>query len=469
MRLPTRLALWYIACCLNLGFSCPPQESLRTRGKSPAYLDKCIQVGSGSEQWTVKIDFTTGPGGRYTPEFFTLPTPQQGFWLKSVHMLVTDKTGVKRFMWPPIHVHHFVCRTPRADAWYEQDVYEHQEVFLTVGGASYMNEHRKRYDLLNGPDGRATHYGDNTIVRCGLRMDDDRLAGNSQEYKLVVIMDVVIDPYRLQSFQPLGNTLWEGTPTGQIGYNVPEGISTVVSKEYEAPLAGSFHPDSFSSHTHPGGKSLKLMTKRLGGQDFASPQLLFTLQYPVWVLEAGPQSQELNMKPGLYVRQPAFEWSKFGLKWLNGTLSTSRFDSNQCAFEQGDIFYLEATHDAKNFMNRYNTMMALGMVVLWSEEPHPTPFRGVGRFLFSGFMRNQIFGQFLVPHDLLANIPQRINQSVMFELHSRMPSLFCHPDRAADFEYVECLRNVTEKAMFLVWAKDIDQVKLATRQEPCGQ
>jgi len=355
--------------------------------------------------------------------------------------------------------------------WYDQDVFEHQEVFLASAGAGFMNKHLKRYDLLSGLDGWATYYPAQTIVRCGMRLDDDRLVGDARQYKLVINMNVVIDPYRIIGFRPFSNVFWEGTTTGQIGYNLPSGITTVVSKEYEAPLAGSFHPEVFSSHTHPSAKSLKLIAKRLGGQDFATPQRLFTLQHPIWIVEAGSQSQELNVKPAWYVRPPTLEWSEIGLKWLTGSLSTSGFDSNTpCAFQKGDIFYLESTHDAKNFMDKANDMMTLGALVLWSEAPQATVARGVDRFLMSGFLRNQLFDQFLAPHDLLAKVPTKVNQSVMFELHSRMPSLFCHPDRAADVKYVSCLRALNSQVLKSAFSvNDIDQTKLAIRQKPCGQ
>jgi len=344
-------------------------------------------------------------------------------------------------------------------------------VFLASAGAGFMNKHLKRYDLLSGLDGWATYYPAQTIVRCGMRLDDDRLVGDARQYKLVINMNVVIDPYRIIGFRPFSNVFWEGTTTGQIGYNLPSGMTTVVSKEYETPVAGSFHPDVWTSHTHPGAKSLKLIAKRLGGQDFATPQHLFTMHYPILVVEAGRESQELNHKPGLYVRPPTLEWSEIGLKWLTGSLSTSLFDSNTpCAFHKGDIFYLEAIHDVQNFMDTAGTMMALGARVLWSEEPRVTDVRGGGRFMFSGFLRNQLFDQFLAPHDLLAKVPTKVNQSVMFELHSRMPSFFCHPDTAADVKYVSCLRTVNSQVLKSAFSvNDIDQTKFAIRQKHCVQ
>mmetsp|Transcript_51164 Transcript_51164/g.136312 ORF Transcript_51164/g.136312 Transcript_51164/m.136312 type:complete len:211 (-) Transcript_51164:169-801(-) len=85
--------------------------------------------------------------------------------------------------------------------------------------------------------------------------------------------------------------------------------------------------------------------------------------------------------------------------------------------------------------------------------------------------RKQLWGQYSVPPDLLAQIPQKVDQSVMFELHSRMPLFFCHPDRITDFRYVRCLRRVNDKTLFnALSVDDVDKTILANRQQKsCGQ
>jgi len=173
------------------------------------------------------------------------------------------------------------------------------------------------------------------------------------------------------------------------------------------------------------------------------------------------------VKPGSYQRPPILDWSEIGLKWLTGSFSTSGVDSHkQCAFLKGDIFYLQATHEVQVFT--VNDMMSFGAEVLWSEPPQTTLVHD--SFQMSGFLRTQLFGQFIAPHDLLAQVPQKLNKSAMFELHSRMPSLFCHPDRAADARYVQCVRKFAEKALARVASvNDIDQTKFAHLQNKCGR
>jgi len=347
-----RTPMFFDLCCFTayfqLAFSCPVTNFLVNRNAqhNNFYVDKCAQAIrglEGSEQWTVKFDFILGPGKSIElgiNEGVPFPTPDDGFWLKSSHAVVTDKTDTEVFLWPPIHVHHIVCRTNMADEWYEQDVFEHQASFLDTAGATGMNKHRKRYDILNGTDGWARYYPAQTRVKCGVRLDDDRLAGKAVEYKLVINMDLVIDADKRYGFRPFSNVFWEGTRTGQIGYNLAPGTTALLSKEFQAPGTGSFDPHSLTSHTHPGAQSLKLMAKRLGGQSFAEPQCLFTLQYPVLTVEPGWQSQLLNVKPGPYVRQPTFNWSEIGLKWLSGNHSKSGIDGNRpCAFQKGDTFF----------------------------------------------------------------------------------------------------------------------------------
>jgi len=365
-------------------------------------------------------------------------------------------------------VHHIVCRTNIADLWYKQEVFEHRASFLTVAGAGGMSKHSNRYTVLNRTDGWAEYYPAQTEVTCGLRIDDDRLVGDAQEYKLVVIMDLVIDADRRYGFRPLSIAYWEGTTTGQVGYNLPTGTTTLFSKEYETPGAGSFDPDSLGSHTHPGGKSLKLFAKRLGGQDFATPQLLFTMQHPVLIVEPGSHSRELNVKPGPYVRPPTLDWSEIGLKWLTGSLFSSGIDSTrECAFQKGDIFYLEAVHNVSRFT--IIDMMTLRWTVFWNDPPQS--IFAPGPYFQSGFLRNQLWGQYGVPPDLLAKLPPRVDKSVMFELHSRMPLFFCHPDRITDFRYVECLRRVNYRQLFKAFSvDDVDKTILAHRQQKsCGK
>jgi len=426
----------------------------------------------GSEQWTVKFDLTLGPGKKFQSRdgrsgAMSFPIPDDGFWLKSAHLMVTDKTGSQLFSWPPIHVHHIVCRTNIADLWYEQEVFEHRASFLTVAGAGGMSKFSHRYTVLNRTDGWAEYYPAQTEVTCGLRIDDDRLVGDAQEYKLVVIMDLVIDADRRYGFRPLSTAYWEGTTTGQVGYNLPTGTTTLFSKEYETPGAGSFDPDSLGSHTHPGAKSLKLFAKRLGGQYFATPQLLFTMQHPVFVVKPGSHSQELNVKPGPYVRPPTLDWSEIGLKWLTGSLFSSGIDSTrECAFQKGDIFYLEAVHNVSRFT--LIDMMTLRWTVFWNDPPQS--IFAPGPYFQSGFLRNQLWDQYLAPADLLAQVPQKVDQSVMLDLHSRMPSLFCHPYRAADGKYVSCLRRYANKVfMHASSVNDVDMNLLAHRQKSCGQ
>jgi len=234
-----------------------------------------------------------------------------------------------------------------------------------------LNKHLKRYDILNETDGWARYYPAQTRVKCGLRLDDDRLAGKAVEYKLVINMDLVIDADKRYGFRPFSNVFWEGTRTGQIGYNLAPGTTALLSKEFQAPGTGSFDPHSLTSHTHPGAQSLKLMAKRLGGQSFAEPQCLFTLQYPVLTVEPGWQSQLLNVKPGPYVRQPTFNWSEIGLKWLSGNHSKSGIDGNRpCAFQKGDTFFFEAVHAVQSFTTI--TMMTLRGTVFWTEQPQWT-------------------------------------------------------------------------------------------------
>ncbi|CAK0856978.1 unnamed protein product [Prorocentrum cordatum] len=353
--------------------------------------------------------------------------------------------------------------------WYEQEVFEHQAVFLHAAGSLGMNEYLKRYELLNETDGWAQYFPAQTKINCGWRVDDDRLVGDFEEYKLVLKMDVVIDADRRYGFRPLSSFFWEGTTTGQIGYNLPTGTTTVFSKEYEAPAAGSFDPYGFSAHTHPGGKSLKFIAKRLGGQSFATPQSLFTLEFRSLTVEPGSQSQELNVKPGDYLRLPTLDWSEIGLKWFIGSISASGVDSNRhCAFQKGDIFYLEAVHDIHDVKKGVKDMMSLKGVVLWDDPPQLTFAPGV--WSFSGFLRNQLFGQVFAPHDLLAQIPQKVDQTAMLELHSRWPLLFCHPDRAADAKYVRCHRNTVDQILLkYASVNDIDTAMLAKVHKSCDR
>jgi len=76
------------------------------------YVDKCAQAIrglEGSEQWTVKFDFILGPGKSIElgiNEGVPFPTPDDGFWLKSSHAMVTDKTDTEVFCGLP-----FTCIT----------------------------------------------------------------------------------------------------------------------------------------------------------------------------------------------------------------------------------------------------------------------------------------------------------------------------------------------------------------------
>jgi len=459
------LGLCCFAVCFQSAYLCPVKKSLRSA--SPAYLDECTQTGSGSERWSIKMDFALAPGGikvdfPLDPRMasWTLPTPEDGFWLKSAHLLLTNKDETVRYAWPPVHVHHLVCRSPHPDTWYDKDVFHHQEIFLSSAGSSFMNEHSKRYDLVNeiSENGHswAAYTPAHTKISCGLRVDDDRFEGETQHYKLVINLDLVIDEDRVSDFRPMSFFFWEGTTTGQIGYNTPAGPLRVFSKEYEAPMAGSFHPDSFDTHTHPGGKSIKLIAKRLGGNDFTTPQLLLTLQHANMTVKSKSESRMMNVKPGVYMRAPTMEWSEMGLKWLG----------MQCAFQKGDIFYLEADHDSQEPMR--NTMNAFAGLVLWSDTPQATPV-GHLSFRFSGVLRNQLFNEFSVPYDVLTRVPQRVNQSVLYWLHSEMPSLFCHPDRVADIKSIECVRKGMAQLMFKTrLVEDIHKGKARQIQKQCG-
>jgi len=475
------LGLCYFTVCFQLAFNCHgTKDSLpaapQKHTEEQVYLDKRVQLGPYSEQWRVTVDFTLKAGksfhrgplaGNQTATTWSLPVPEDAFWLESVHVMITDWDGTEQFGWPPVHLHHLVCRSQRADVWHDKDVFDHNEVFLSTAGGSHMNEQLKRYDVVNGSDGWAAYFPAGTEVKCGFQIDDDRLKGHAQQYKLVINMKFVMDADRLDGprFRQFGVMFWEGTTTGQIGYNVPSGTTNVFSKDYEAPEAGSFHPDSLSCHTHPGGKWLKFFARRLGGQDFTTPQGMFTMHHTNLTVESGSQSRELNAKPGIYVRQPKMEWSEIGLKWLTGSLFTSGVDGKMpLAFQKGDIFYLQAHHEVEDVS--LDDMMSLHSLVLWSEPPQVTHL--TNSFDFSGFLRNQLFPQYYVPHDLLAEVPRKVNRSVLHELHSKMPLWFGDPDRVFGAKYLACVRNkaylVLRKATSI---NDVNQKTIERLQKTC--
>jgi len=465
-------SLFYFTIYFQLAFNCHGKNASlpaapQKQKEEQVYLDKRVQLGPYSEQWRVTMDFTLDAGKKMGLPHQSLPVPEDAFWLESAHVMITDKDGTEQFGWPPVHLHHLVCRSQRADAWYDKDVFDHQEVFLSTAGGTHMNKQLKRYDVVNGSDGWAAYYPARTEVKCGLAINDDRLKGHAQQYKLVVNMKFVMDADRLDGprFQPFSVLFWEGTTTGQIGYNVPSGTTNVFSKDYEAPEAGSFHPDDLSSHTHPGGKWLKFFARRLGGQDFTTPQCMFTMHHTNLTVESGSQSRELNAQPGVYVRQPKMEWSEIGLKWLTGSLFASGVDGERpLAFQKGDIFYLQARHDVKEAS--LDDMMTLHALVLWSEPPQVAYLNN--SFEFSGFLRNQLFLQAYVPHDLLAEVPRTVNRSVLHELHSKMPLFFGNPDRALGVKYLACVRTQSTAPMLGASSvNDVDQANLERRQKKC--
>merc|ERR1740121_2916741 len=156
-----------------------------------------------------------------------------------------------------------------------------------------------------------------------------------------------------------------------------------------------------------------------------------------------------------------------GLKWMTGSISGVGSD-RPCAFQEGDIFYLEANWDTKPPHQKTNCMMNFLGLVLWNEPPLAKPLDT--RFMYSGVLHNQLFGQSWTPTDLLARVPQRVNRSVLYSLHSTMPLFFCHPDKAANVKYVDCIRRATGPVYGQALSMDdIDMTQLANKQRNCGE
>jgi len=134
------------------------------------------------------------------------------------------------------------------------------------------------------------------------------------------------------------------------------------------------------------------------------------------------------------------------------------------AFQKGDIFYLQAHHEIEGVS--LNDMMSLNSLVLWSEPPQVTHLTDY--FDFSGGLRNQLFLNYYVPHDLLAEVPRKVNRSVLHELHSKMPLFFGDPDRVFGAKYVACVRHQTVPELWKATSvNDVNQSNIERLQKTC--